>query len=90
MHDSSALMTSQTSPATGYEIVNFVDGVHRFSRPVRGLSFAVAGTIRGETLEQNGGDPIPSGSLAAGVQHGCVWLAIYEVGTTATGLVGWF
>lgn len=57
-------------------------------QPLRAISFAVAGNIEVDTLYNH--DIIPSGNLAAGIQHGCVIKKIYAAGTTATGLIGWY
>lgn len=53
------------------------------------ISFAAAGNLRIETV---GGEvvTIPSGALAAGVQHAIQIRKVFATGTAATGLVGYW
>lgn len=60
-----------------------------FDPPLTGLSFASAGalnvvTVGGETVL------IPSGALAAGVQHALQLTKILATSTQATGIVGYW
>lgn len=93
-------MVAPTSPRTNeiifapteVVIIDISTTDHSFTSvanaPIRALSFAAAGDIKVDTPNSTG-KVIPSGSLAAGIQHVLVITKIWKVGTTATGLVGY-
>lgn len=83
--------TYETSPPTGFQIIDFADGDVALPEGeyFRAISFGVDGNIRVQTLD-NTDETILVGSLAPTVQHGCIIKRIYQTGTTATGIIGWF
>lgn len=73
-----------TSPANSIQLATPADtGEIPYTR---GISFAVAGALHVLTAEDED-VVIPSGALAAGVQHALCVKRIFQTGTTATGIV---
>ena len=70
---------SDSSPPIGFGLIDVSSEDAQFSRPVRGISFATEGDIYVDTLS-NQNVPIPSGYLAAKVQHGIKITKIYSEG----------
>lgn len=83
--------TKSVSPSNGAELVDITAADHVFSQgPVRAISFAVAGDLKVTTPYNSAAIVIPSGALAAGIQHGLVVKSVVKVGTLATGIVGYY
>lgn len=80
----------ETSPPTDFKVVEFVNGVCEFNPPVRALSWAVDGDIQMDLIGSVQAKILPEGSLAPLTQNGMVVVKIFEGGTTATGIIGWY
>lgn len=72
-----------------------IAGDHTFTKLARAISFATAGALKVDLANAEGdvvtsGLVIPTGALAAGIMHAMFVTKIYETGTTAADVVGWF
>lgn len=79
-----------TSPTCPKHIVLITpDNSNDLTNAITGISFAAAGTLKVTTL---GGETvtIPSGALAAGVQHSMQVVRVFATDTTVTDIVGYY
>ena len=76
-------------PAPNCFLITPNDGAN-LAATTRGISFAVAGALKVDTVGGSVGIVIPSGALAAGIIHPLCVTKVYNTGTGATGIVGYY
>lgn len=82
--------TFSTSPPPDFIPINFNGEDQEFSPPLRGLSWATDGVIVMDLVGSPQARYLPTASLALKLQHGMQIKKIFNAGTTATGLIGWW
>lgn len=71
------------------ELVDISAADHDFTATTLAISFGTAGAL---VVKTDAGQvvTIPSGALAAGVQHSLRIIRVYKTGTTAADIVGYY
>ena len=79
----------QSNPAAGPILIDVSSENQDFSPPLRGISIGTAGALVVDCLEGTN-ITIPANALAIGIQHSMSITRVYNSGTTASELVGWW
>lgn len=79
----------RSMPSLGPILIDVSAEDQTFNPPIRAISIGTAGDLKVDTPSSTG-VVIPANALAIGVQHSVEITKVYNSGTTATEIVGWW